>query len=139
VPVVLGDVERGVVAVAHAGRDGVASGVVPETVRRMRELGADRITGWVGPHVCGGCYEVPDAMRAEVAAMAPTAYAVTTWGTPALDLGAAVHTQLRDAGVDSRDLSRCTRESPDLYSHRRDGASAGRFGGLVVLREASGE
>jgi YfiH family protein len=139
VPVVLADVEHGVVAVAHAGRDGVAGGVVPETVRRMHALGATRITGWVGPHVCGGCYEVPDAMRAEVAAVAPTAYAVTTWGTPSLDLGAAVRTQLHEAGVECRDLSRCTRESPDLYSHRRDGASAGRFGGLVVLREASGD
>jgi copper oxidase (laccase) domain-containing protein len=34
------------------------------------------------------------------------------------------------------DVSRCTLESPDLYSHRRDGEQAGRFAGLVVLRAA---
>jgi hypothetical protein len=104
----------------------------------MRDLRADHIVGWVGPHVCGGCYEVPDTMRAEVSRLVPAAYAVTTWGTPSLDLGAGVVAQLAACGVESRELSRCTRESPDLYSHRRDGADAGRFGGLVVLRGGSG-
>ena len=39
----------------------------------MRELGAGEVTAWVGPHVCGGCYEVPAEMRAEVAAVVPAA------------------------------------------------------------------
>jgi YfiH family protein len=137
VPVVLADADRGVVAVAHAGRSGVAGGVVPRTLDLMHQQGAERIIGWVGPHVCGGCYEVPAAMREEVATVAPTTYAVTTWGTPALDLGAGVRTQLQDAGVEARDHSVCTRESPDLYSYRRDGANSGRSGGLVVLRGGS--
>jgi copper oxidase (laccase) domain-containing protein len=34
-------------------------------------------------------------------------------------------------------VSRCTRESPDLYSYRRDGASSGRHAGLIRLREAT--
>jgi copper oxidase (laccase) domain-containing protein len=32
------------------------------------------------------------------------------------------------------DVARCTLESPDLYSHRRDGADAGRFAGVIVRR-----
>jgi copper oxidase (laccase) domain-containing protein len=32
------------------------------------------------------------------------------------------------------DVSRCTRESPDLYSHRRDGAGAGRLAGVIRMR-----
>ena len=32
-------------------------------------------SAWVGPHVCGACYEVPDAMREEVAAVVPETYA----------------------------------------------------------------
>jgi polyphenol oxidase len=32
------------------------------------------------------------------------------------------------------DLSRCTRESPDLYSYRRDGRGAGRNAGLIRIR-----
>ena len=135
VPVVLADADHGVLAVAHAGRSGVAAGVVPRTVATMREGGADAIVAWIGPHVCGGCYEVPERMRADVSAVVPAAYAVTTWGTPSLDLGAGVTAQLADVGAEIRDHSACTRESPDLYSHRRDGTGSGRFGGLVVLRE----
>ena len=48
------------------GRPGLAAGVVPATVAAMRERGATDITAWIGPHVCGGCYEVPAEMRDEV-------------------------------------------------------------------------
>jgi len=134
VPVLLADPEAGVVGVAHAGRPGLAAGVVPATVTRMREVGATAITAWVGPHVCGGCYEVPAAMQEEVGAVVPSAVSTTTWGTPALDIGAGVRTQLADADVVVVDVARCTRESGDLYSYRREGAAAGRLGGLVRLR-----
>jgi YfiH family protein len=134
VPVLLADAEARVVGVAHAGRPGLAAGVVPATLAAMRELGATAVTAWVGPHVCGGCYEVPEEMRAEVGALVPEALATTTWGTPALDIGAGVRAQLVAGGATVVDVSRCTRESPDLYSHRRDHAAAGRLGGLVRIR-----
>ena len=66
----------------------------------------------------------------------PAAVATTTWGTPALDLGAGVRAQLDDLGVTVVDVSRCTRESDDLYSYRRDGARAGRLAGLIRLRSS---
>ncbi len=134
IPVVLADADSGVVGVAHAGRPGVVAGVVTATLDAMRALGADDIHAWVGPHVCGGCYEVPAEMRAEVAHVAPAAYACTTWGTPSLDLGAAVVAELQRGRCTVSEVSTCTRESADLYSHRRDGDRAGRFAGLVVLR-----
>jgi len=93
------------------------------------------ITAWVGPHVCGSCYEVPEEMQAEFGALEPAAVATTSWGTPALDIGAGVRAQLERDGVHVVDVSRCTRESPDLYSHRRDGAGSGRLAGLVRLRD----
>lgn len=139
VPVVLADPDVGVVGVAHAGRGGMASGVVSATVAAMRGLGADRVTGWIGPHVCGGCYEVPPQLRADVAARVPAAHACTTWGTPSLDLGAGVAAQLRAAGCDVIDASRCTRESPELYSYRRDRDAAGRHGGIVVFTRAGAD
>ena len=134
VPVLLADAERGVVGAAHAGRPGMVAGVVPAAVARMRELGAERITAWVGPHVCGRCYEVPEAMRTEVAALVPASFAETSWGTPALDVGAGVRAQLVAAGVDVVDASRCTIEHDDLYSYRRQGVDSGRLGGLVRVR-----
>jgi YfiH family protein len=133
VPVLLADADGRVVGAAHSGRNGVVSGVVVETVRRMRDLGADRIRAWVGPHVCGACYEVPADLRDEVAAVEPATRATTSWGTPALDLGAGVRAQLEREAVEVEEVARCTREDAALYSYRRDGAGAGRLAGLVRI------
>ena len=138
VPVLLADPKAGVIGAAHAGRPGLAAGVVSRTVERMRALGASDITAWVGPHVCGACYEVPADMQAEVGAVEPASVATTSWGTPSLDLGAGVTAQLERAGVTVVDRARCTRESPDLYSYRRDGRSAGRLAGLIRLAPGRG-
>ncbi|MBQ0886564.1 peptidoglycan editing factor PgeF [Streptomyces sp. RM72] len=135
VPVLLADPVSGVAAAAHAGRPGLVAGVVPAAVRAMTELGADpaRIVARTGPAVCGRCYEVPEEMRAEVAAVEPAAYADTAWGTPALDVGAGVHAQLERLGVRDRAQSPvCTRESADHFSYRRD-RTTGRLAGYVWL------
>ncbi len=135
VPVLLADPDAGVVGAAHAGRPGVAAGVVPRTVAAMRELGARELTAWVGPHVCGACYEVPPALQDEVAALVPETRATTSWGTPALDIGAGVRAQLAAAGVTVvDDGAACTRETADLYSYRRDGAGSGRLAGVIRVR-----
>jgi YfiH family protein len=131
VPVLLADVEAGIVGAAHSGRLGLVAGVVPAAVARMRELGASDLTAWVGPHICGRCYEVPAAMRDEVAALVPESRAETSWGTPSLDIGAGVVAQLASAGVATITVDRCTLEDPALHSYRRDGAAAGRFAGVI--------
>ncbi|AOT04134.1 polyphenol oxidase family protein [Arthrobacter sp. U41] len=134
VPVVLlgerPDGETPVLAVVHAGRPGVASGVVPAAVARMLELGAAGLSAWIGPSVCGGCYEVPGDMREDVAALVPAARCTTTRGTPGLDLPAAVRSQLRDASVRVEYSGSCTLEDERLFSYRRD-RHTGRFAGLV--------
>jgi YfiH family protein len=132
-PVLLADPEAGVVAAAHAGRPGMASGVVTRTVEAMVGLGAvpGRITAFTGPAVCGACYEVPAAMRDEVAAVEPDAHSVTRDGTPGLDVTAGVWAQLRRAGVTRGDKSHtCSKESADHFSYRRDGKT-GRMAGYV--------
>ncbi len=134
VPILLADPEAGVIGAAHAGRKGVAVGVVSACVERMGQLGARAITAWVGPHICGRCYEVPAELQQEVADLEPVTASTTSWGTPALDIGAGVTAQLERLGVQVHDIARCTLESTDLYSHRRDGARAGRFAGLVRMR-----
>ncbi|MFI6351856.1 peptidoglycan editing factor PgeF [Streptomyces sp. NPDC050743] len=135
VPVLLADPVAGVVAAAHAGRPGMVKGVVPAAVRAMAELGAEpgRIVARTGPAVCGRCYEVPEAMRAEVAAVEPAAHAETSWGTPAVDVSAGVHAQLDRLGVCDRAQSpECTLESGDHFSYRRD-RTTGRLAGYVWL------
>ncbi|MEU6572996.1 peptidoglycan editing factor PgeF [Streptomyces sp. NPDC046805] len=134
-PVLLADPVAGVVAAAHAGRPGMVAGVVPAAVRAMTELGADpaRIVARTGPAVCGRCYEVPEAMRAEVAAVEPAAHCETSWGTPAVDVSAGVHAQLERLGVHDREQSPvCTLESGDHFSYRRD-RTTGRLAGYVWL------
>ncbi|WP_460847212.1 polyphenol oxidase family protein [Nocardioides ultimimeridianus] len=133
VPVLLADASAGVIGAAHAGRRGVELDVVSRTVERMRELGAEGLRAWIGPHVCGRCYEVPAEMREEVAAIVPATYAETSWGTPALDLGAGVEAQLAAAGVPSERVPGCTLEDDRFHSYRRDGSAAGRIAGLVWL------
>lgn len=134
VPVLLADPVVGVIGAAHTGRSGLVAGVVPATVARMRALGAGDVFAWVGPHVCGACYEVPAELQDEVGAIEPESVATTSWGTPSLDLGAGVRAQLERDGVAVIDATQCTRESPDLFSHRRDGRQSGRQAGLIRLR-----
>ena len=134
VPVLLADVERRVIGAVHAGRPGMVAGVVSRAVEAMRTLGARDLVAWVGPHVCGSCYEVPAEMRAAVSAVVPASYAETSWGTPSVDVGAGVRAQLGTDGVEVVDAHRCTREDDDLWSYRRDGASAGRLAGVVWMR-----
>jgi YfiH family protein len=130
VPVLL-VADEGVVGAVHAGREGVRRGVVGAAVERLRSAGGSRVRAWIGPHVCGGCYEVPDAMRAEVAAVVPQTRATTSSGTPALDLGAGVRAQLEACGCEVVEVGGCTREDQAWHSYRRDGAAAGRHAGVV--------
>ena len=135
VPVLLADPAAGVVGAAHAGRVGAAAGVVPATVEAMEALGArrDALEVVLGPAICGGCYEVPERMRAEVDARLPGSAVRTRRGTPGLDLRAGLYHQLVELGVARIGGDpRCTRETPDLYSHRRDPRS-GRQAAITWL------
>jgi len=134
VPVVL--VAPGAVGVAHAGRAGLAAGVVPATVAALGALGAAprRVHAEIGPAVCGRCYEVPAPMRAAVDAIVPGTATTTRAGGPALDLRAGVEAQLRQSGVTDITVSdRCTMEDRQFFSHRRDAGRTGRFAGVAWL------
>ncbi|MFE4369997.1 peptidoglycan editing factor PgeF [Streptomyces sp. NPDC056835] len=135
VPLLLADPVAGIAAAAHAGRPGLVAGIVPAAVEAMITLGAEpsRITARTGPAVCGRCYEVPERMRDEVAAVVPEARSETSWSTPAVDVVAGVHAQLDALGVRDRQRSAiCTLESDDHYSYRRD-RTTGRLAGYVWL------
>ncbi len=133
VPVLLHDVDAGVVGAVHAGRPGMVAGVVGEALSRMHDLGARRVSAVVGPSVCGRCYEVPAPMAAAAADVSPAAAARSWTGTPAIDVSAGVVEQLASRDVAVTWVPGCTREHDDLYSYRRDGVT-GRFAGVVVLR-----
>ena len=126
-----------VTAVVHAGRKGVEGNIAGRTVDELRQRGAESISAWIGPSVCGRCYEVPEGMRGEVSRVVPLTRSTTRWGTPALDLPAGVRGQLEAAGVAVQNLGTdrnlCTLENENLFSHRAvgQGRPVGRLAGLV--------
>lgn len=143
-PVLLADPDVPVVAAAHAGRRGLAAGVLQATVAAMLARGArpDRIRAVVGPGICGRCYEVPAAMQYEVATAVPGTASLTRAGTTALDLPNGALTLLRDLGVGRVvDLGICTAEDPRFFSHRGDGGTVrptGRSAGIAVAEPPPG-
>lgn len=136
-PVLLVDREVGLAAAVHAGRQGMTGGVVAAAVAALRDRGAHRLQAVVGPSVCARCYEVPEEMRAEAAAVTSAAHGVSRDGTPAIDVSGAVVAQLHEEGIDVRWLPGCTREEPRFFSHRRDGRT-GRCAGVVRLLPPEG-
>jgi YfiH family protein len=134
-PILLADATARVVAAVHAGRRGLAAGVVAAAVAAMTELGArpERIAALVGPAIGACCYPLPAELAAQVVVSVPQAAARTREGQPAIDLRAGLAAQLADLGIRDPVISGvCTAETPTLYSHRRDGVT-GRFAGLIRL------
>jgi hypothetical protein len=132
VPILLADLTGGQVAAVHAGWRGVVADVVGAALDELAPIGA--VHAWIGPAICPGCYEVSEEVRAEVAAVAPQAYAQTRAGTPAVDVRAGVAAQLARRGITAEIVGDCTFEDPRLYSYRRE-AVTGRQAGVIVLRE----
>jgi YfiH family protein len=133
-PIVLWDPEHMCAALVHAGWRGTIAGVGPAAVRAMQEqFGSEpgRIVAGIGPGICGRCYEVGE----EVASRFDPRFTTAGIGNRALlDLPAANRSQLEDAGVAVvHVLNVCTKETPELPSHRRspDGT---RFAAIVAVR-----
>lgn len=134
-PVVLAgfDPDTGAVtatAVVHAGRQGLATGIIDAATDSMESAGGGRMQAWIGPSVCGSCYEVPEAMAADVAEAVPSVASRTRQGTAGLDLAAGASSQLASRGVQVERIAGCTMEESRLFSHRRN-QRTGRFAGLV--------
>lgn len=138
VPLLIASTE-GPVAAVHAGRRGVQSGVVEAVLEALDALGAppETLRAAIGPAIRGCCYELPDELRDVIAARHPQAAAATTWGTPSLDLPAAVTVSLSTAGASVLERGEerfgCTRcdQYGRWFSHRAD-PRAGRQLGVVV-------
>jgi len=130
-PVLLADPEAGVIGAAHAGRVGLLDGVLPATIAAMRRLGARHVTAWIGPHICGRCYEVPPDMAQAAWQRLPATRALTARGTPAIDLGQGAAAQLTELGCACHRFDPCTQETSAFFSYRRDGRRSGRQAGII--------
>ncbi len=140
-PVALGC--GGAVAIVHAGWRGLAAGVLEEGVRAIEELGgADEIVAIIGPGAGPCCYEVGEEVQAAFggahlvgAPSAPVSVAPAQ-NLPGrrIDLKAIARDRLLAAGVSEvKDLAMCTICDERFFSHRREGARAGRQGAVAWL------
>jgi hypothetical protein len=135
VPVLLADESAGVIGAVHAGWRGAAIDVVAAAVERMEQLGAHSaaMQAYIGPAICGNCYEVGPEVLAQVGKVMPTAPGSTSWGTPAVDLRAGMRERLDRLGIHSELVGECTFEHPETYfSYRRDGVT-GRQAGVIWM------
>jgi YfiH family protein len=128
-PVALGT--DGAVAIVHAGWRGLAAGVLEEGVRALRELGGEGdLVAVIGPGAGPCCYEVGE----EVHAAFGGAHRAQGPHTRNIDLKAIARDRLLAAGVSEvRDLAACTICDERFFSHRREGARAGRQGAVAWL------
>jgi len=142
VPVLLADRHRRVVAAVHAGWRGTAAGVVGAAVDVIAAAGvpASDLVAAIGPSIGPCCYQVDAAVYAGFVRHGPRG---EDWFTPdgpnrwRLDLWRANLAQLEAAGVPPGSISAasaCTADDPELwYSHRRQGAAAGRMIAAIRL------
>lgn len=136
-PVLIVDREKRAVAATHAGRRGIAGGILSETVRRMGERFGSApgdLVAVLGPAISGDAYEVGEEC------IPPFRRQYRSWGDfciPAeggkwlLDLNEAARRQLAAAGVPADQIGPagpCTYgDAGRFYSYRRDGAPTGRL------------
>ncbi|HJV87070.1 MAG TPA: peptidoglycan editing factor PgeF [Noviherbaspirillum sp.] len=139
-PVLFCDVNGRVVGAAHAGWRGLVSGVLEQTVSRMRDAGAGEILAWLGPAIGPDSFEVGqdvfDAFAGSdatlISAFKPIAgqekYLADIYTLARMRLAGSGVTQVHGGGL-------CTvKEARRFYSYRRD-RFTGRMASLIWLKQ----
>jgi len=138
-PILFRDSTTGMLGACHCGWKGVYARLGQKTAEQMIRMGANAATieAWLGPAIRAHNYEVGREMVERFQAEFPETQ-VSSNGTH-LDLAAAAHAQIREAGLlESKihDSGECTFGAAQLYhSYRRDGPKAGRL--LTVIASKS--
>lgn len=140
VPVLLASSDGKFVAAVHAGWRGVVAGVVPASVKALRERIGDatEIFAAIGPSIGPANFEVGidvvEEFRRVFAADAPAQ--IKCGGKGHVDLRAGIAIQLRACGVNGDHIDstdRCTfRDADEFFSHRRERGVTGRMAAIIA-------
>jgi YfiH family protein len=135
-PMLLCDRAGTLVAAVHGGWRGLAAGIVQRVLIGLG-VAPDSLLAWLGPAICGRCYEVGDEVRAafrggEGDRLADQFRPAERPGHWLADLAALTRRALAGAGVRQvHGGGSCTAaDAVRFYSYRRDGVT-GRMASLI--------
>jgi len=143
-PVVLAAPRLPAAGIVHAGRQGIATGVISAAVALMSQTfnaSPKALLAAIGPGIGRCCYEVDEASAEPFESQFTLNDAVYFPSRPGhlyLDLSQAIVQQLRRAGVPPSHIwhaDLCTAcHSHWFYSYRQDGPRSGRMLNIVMIR-----
>lgn len=136
--ILFGDFENKVIGASHAGWRGALQGIIPSTINKMVELGANRFTTNVFVSACIAKHNFE--VDYDVAKQFPDHLVNTKeYNKPHLDLKGLLFEQLIDSEILSKNIqldSRCTiDEKNTFYSYRREKERSGRMLGVIKLNK----
>jgi len=147
-PVLLVDPCRPAVATVHAGRVGMARGVLSSAVEAMvARYGSSprELLAAFGPHVRPCCYTLPEALVEPFRGLEGSRGSIVTergGGEWALDLCEAARRELESLGVPLRQIDvshHCTACGGNMfYSYRAQGRRTGRLLSFTLLAPGEG-
>lgn len=138
-PILFFDPENHVIGATHAGRRGLAAGVIHNTIHTMHErfdVDPKNIVVGIGPSIEKRCYEVSEEIAMEFAKLFPNKEVYEEKnGTFYLDLReVAVQSLVKEGilrvNIEVSDI--CTKCDDDFYSYRA-GDENGRFVSVISL------
>jgi YfiH family protein len=134
--ILLADSERGVIAAVHAGWRGAAGNILPNTLKKMKSVGAQasNLRAFISPCISQAHFEV----GAEVAEKFPAEFVdYQNYSKPHVDLKSILNRQLLEQGLKKENIEvheGCTVDnSKQFYSYRREQQQSGRMLGLIRL------
>lgn len=136
-PVLLADEAATIWAAVHAGWPGLHKGILAATIAAMNVPPA-RLFAWIGPCIRQDNYEVDEPFFQRFAtldARFAAAFRANRPGHWLADLPAIARLQLQDAGLPATqitDCGLCSYADPRFFSHRRNGAQAGRMASFIL-------
>lgn len=141
IPILIYDPRKEVIAAVHAGRAGVFSKILPQTIVKMQEHYESRpedIVVSFGPAIHQCCYEVGAEIKEEAEKYGYSFALKRTDKGHHLDLLAIARKQLEELSLRSENIEAsryCSACNTDIfYSYRAEKNSCGRFAGIIMLK-----
>ena len=124
------------IGLVHSGWRETAGGIVPNAVRKMLKMGADKkeINVFLGPAIGFCCYEVDGDVADNFNKHTKRKMESGKWK---VGLHEYICLQLAELGISTSNIMAsdiCTFESKNCHSFRRDGEKAGRMFAFMGLK-----